>query len=95
MVGLAQIRDLMLIILAIESFVVGVLLILVLWQVWQLIKLLRQEIIPLVDTTKESVEQVSTTTLFVGRSVAAPFVWMRSWVAGVREAWRTVRRGAK
>ncbi|MDQ7029731.1 MAG: hypothetical protein Q9O62_08120 [Ardenticatenia bacterium] len=95
MVGLAQIRDLMLIILAIESFVVGVLLILVLWQVWQLVKLLRQEIIPLVDTTKDSVEQVSTTTVFVGRSVAAPFIWMRGWAAGVREAWRMVRHRPK
>ncbi len=91
LVQLSQIRDLMLIILALQSFVVGILLVLVLWQTWKLIKLLRQEVIPLLDTTKESVEQVSNTTVFVGRSVAAPFVRLQAWAAGIREALRAAR----
>lgn len=84
-------RDFFIILLALESLVVGILLVLVLWQVWKLVQLLREEIIPLLDTTKESVDQVTNTTVFVGRSAAAPFVKARSVVAGIREALRSAR----
>lgn len=84
-------RDFFIILLALESLVVGILLMLVLWQIWKLIQLLREEVIPLLDTTKDSVEQVTNTSVFVGRSAAAPFVKARSVVAGIREALRSAR----
>ena len=84
-------RDFFIILLALESLVVGILLMLVLWQVWKLIQLLREEVIPLLDTTKDSVEQVTNTSVFVGRSAAAPFVKARSVVTGIREALRSAR----
>lgn len=94
-ISIASVRDFFIILLALESLVVGILLALVLWQVWKLIKLLRQEIIPLLDTTKDSVDQVTNTSVFVSQSMAAPFVKMRAWAAGIREALRTARGNPK
>lgn len=87
----ATIRDIFIIILAIESLAVGVFLILMTWQLWQLIKLLRNEVIPLLDTTKETVEQVKHTTTFVGQSVAGPIISATGFIAGVREIVQTLR----
>jgi hypothetical protein len=87
----ANIRDITLILLALESLVVGGLLILLVWQLYQLIKLLRGEVVPLLNTTKESVEQLKTTTAFVTQSVAAPVIGARSMAAGVKEALQILR----
>src|SRR5687767_5890691 len=66
----ASVRDVLLVVLAIESLFVGAFLLLMLWQVYQLIRLLREEVIPLLNTTKETVEHVKHTTTFVGQSVS-------------------------
>lgn len=87
----ANFRDVLIILLAIESVVVGVFLLLMLWQLYQLIKLLRDEVIPLIGTTKETVEQVQHTTTFVGQSVAAPIIGLTGLVAGVKETVDTLR----
>ena len=89
------VRDILIIVLALESIVLGIFLGLVLWQIWKLVKLIREEVTPLLDTTKESVEEITHTTQFVGRSVAAPFVKAQAWAAGLREAVRTVRESRR
>ena len=62
-----------------------------LWQLYQLIKLLREEVIPLLNTTKETVEQVKHTTTFVGQSVAAPVITVSGFLAGAKAMVDTVR----
>ncbi|MGH2542882.1 MAG: hypothetical protein ACRDIB_08800, partial [Ardenticatenaceae bacterium] len=78
----ASVRDILLIVLAIESLFVGAFLLLMLWQLYQLVKLLREEIIPLLNTTKDTVEQVKHTTTFVGQSVSAPIISVVGLFAG-------------
>ncbi|MDQ4075272.1 MAG: hypothetical protein M3220_03400 [Chloroflexota bacterium] len=87
----AAIRDLLIIILAIESIFVGAFLLLMIWQLYQLIRLLREEIIPLLHTTQETVEHVKHTTTFVGQSVSAPIISVAGMVAGVKEMVDTLR----
>lgn len=87
----ANIRDITLILLALESLVIGGLMILLVWQIYQLIKLLRGEVVPLLNTTTETVEQLKTTSTFVTQSVAAPVISLRGFAAGVREAVQTIR----
>jgi hypothetical protein len=87
----ADIRDFLIILLAIESIIIGGLLMMMLWQLFQLIKVLRDEIIPLLTTTRETVDQVKHTTTFVGQTAAAPFISLLGFVAGVREMVDTLR----
>jgi heme/copper-type cytochrome/quinol oxidase subunit 2 len=84
-------RDILIIILAIESIVVFVFLGLMIWQLYQLIKLLREEVIPLINTTKDTVEQVKHTTTFVGQSVAAPVISVSGFLAGAKAMIDTAR----
>lgn len=87
----ANFRDVLIIFLAIESIVIGVFLILMIYQLYQLIMLLRKEVIPLIQTTKETVEQVQHTTTFVGQSVAAPVVTVSGFLAGTKAMVDTLR----
>lgn len=87
----ASIRDILIIILAIESILVGAFLLLMLWQLYQLVKLLRDEVIPLLNSTKETVEQVKHTTTFVGQSVSAPIISAAGMAAGAKAMVDTLR----
>ena len=51
----ANFRDLLIIILAIESMMIGMGLLLMLWQIYKLIVLLREEVMPLIHSTKQTV----------------------------------------
>lgn len=84
-------RDILIILLAIESIVVFVFLGMMIWQLYQLIKLLREEVIPLINTTKDTVEQVKHTTTFVGQSVAAPVISVSGFLAGAKAMIDTAR----
>ena len=84
-------RDILIILLAIESIVVFAFLGIMLWQMYQLIKLLRDEVIPLINTTKDTVEQVKHTTTFVGQSVAAPVISVTGLLAGTKAMVDTLR----
>ena len=66
----ANLRDLLVIVLAFEFIVIASAMLFMVWQLYQLIMLLRNEILPLIHTTKDTVEQVKHTTTFIGQSVA-------------------------
>ncbi len=83
---LADLRDVSIILLAIESIIIGVILLLLLWQVRLLVLLLRDEIRPILKDTQETTQTVQSTTRFVGKRVAKPFVNAISVMAGVRGA---------
>lgn len=87
----ANLRDFLIILLAIETMFVFGFFGVMLWQLYQLIKLLREEVIPLLNTTKETVEQVKHTTTFVGQSVAAPVISISGFLAGAKAMVDTVR----
>jgi H+/Cl- antiporter ClcA len=87
----ANLRDITIILVALESLAIGGLLIVLVWQMYQLVKLLRTEIIPLLNTTTETVDQLKNTSTFVTQSVAGPIITMRGVAAGIREAIQTLR----
>jgi ABC-type sulfate transport system permease component len=87
---LADLRDVSIILLALESIVIGVILLLLLWQLRLLVLLLRDEIGPILQNTQETTQTVQSTTKFVGKRVAKPFVGTISFMAGVRGALRAV-----
>jgi len=83
---LANLRDFSIILLALESIIIGVILLLLLWQVRLLVLLLRDEIRPILKDTQETTQTVQSTTKFVGKRVAKPFVSTISFAAGIRSA---------
>ena len=84
--NLGTVRDLSIIILALESLVVGVLLGVLIVQVTRLIRMLRDEVMPILYSTQETLGTVRGTTTFVSDRVVQPVVKLSSYSAGVRQA---------
>ncbi len=100
----AVIKDISIIILALESIVVLLLLGVVIGMLWWLIQTLEKKITPILDTTSETVNNVSETvntvrgtTTFVSDTVVSPIIKVVSYASGVKKAiqtltkWRSMR----
>lgn len=83
---LAAARDVSIILVAIESIVIGVLLSVLVIQLARLSKLLREELLPILAATQDTVGTVRGTTTFVGDHVVQPVVTISSYAAGARGA---------
>jgi hypothetical protein len=83
---MATARDVAIIILALESIIIGILLAFLILQLQALIRLLREEIQPILDSVNETASTVRGTTAFVSDTVVSPV--MR--VAGVISALRRI-----
>jgi hypothetical protein len=80
----AQIRDWAIIILAVESIVIGIALIALAIQMYSLIRLVRDEIKPMLESTNETANTVRGTTLFVSETVVSPVVNILSYFSALR-----------
>ena len=85
---MAAVRDLAIILLAVESLVIGVVLIILVWEIRNLAKLLREEIKPILDSADETVRTVRGTTVFVSDTFVNPMVRVSGFVTGVTQAVR-------
>lgn len=70
----ATIRDIAIIIIAVQSIVIGVLIGVLIWQIWRLVKILQTEIKPIIDDTQATVNTVRGTATFVGDTVVEPVI---------------------
>lgn len=70
----ATIRDIAIIIIAIQTIVIGVLLGVLIWQIWRLVKLLQTEIKPILRDTQQTVTTVRGTASFVSNQVVDPVI---------------------
>jgi hypothetical protein len=88
----AFVRDLAIILLAVESLVIGVVLIILVWEIRSLAKLLREEIKPILDSADETARTLRGTTAFVSDTFVNPMVRASSFTAGVVQALRILAR---
>ena len=93
------IRDISVIVLALESIVVLLLLGVVIGMLWWLIQTLERKITPILDTTNETVKNVSETvntvrgtTTFVSDTVVSPIIKVVSYATGVKRAVQTLTK---
>lgn len=86
-------RDIAIIILAVESIVIGALLAILVIQVIRLIRMMREEVLPILNSTQETVGTVKGTATFVSDRVVQPIVKVASYTAGAREAIKTLFEG--
>jgi len=88
----AFVRDLAIILLAIESLIVGIVLIVLVWEVRNLAKLLREEIKPILESADETARTVRGTTVFVSENLVNPVVRVSGFASGVMQALRILAR---
>jgi hypothetical protein len=79
----AVIRDIFLIALAFVSFLIGILLLVLVFQLQSLIALLRNEIKPMLTNANQTVNAVRGTASFVSDNLVKPTIGFASFVAGV------------
>ncbi len=91
--ALADVRDIAIVILAVESIVVGILLILLLWQLRSLTQLLEEEVKPMLDALQETIGTVKGTTSLVSETIVSPAVKISGFVAGLRRALEVMLTG--
>jgi hypothetical protein len=81
----AVLRDVFIIVLALESIVVGTLLSILIFQIHNLTRLLKEEIKPILDSTNETVSTVRGTATFVSENVVSPMIEAASYVSAARK----------
>lgn len=82
---LTAIRDVAIILLAVESLVIGVLLVILLLEIRSLARLLRDEVRPILASAQETMGTVRGTTTIVSQYIVSPVARVASFIAGLRE----------
>lgn len=83
-------RDAAIILVAFETLLIGLLLIVLTIQVQALVALLRDEIRPMLETINDTLATVRGTTQFVSHHVVSPTIQAASLLAGVRRVLREI-----
>ena len=78
-----RIRDVFIIVVALESLVIGVALIVLIVQLASLINLLQNEVRPILKATTETVNNLRGTAEFLGENVVEPVIKLNSYLAGL------------
>lgn len=79
----AQLRDVMIIFLALQSVLTGFVLVILLVQLARLINLLQNEIKPILESTNDTVNHLRGTTTFLGDNLVEPVIKMNEYLAGL------------
>ncbi|HVN15891.1 MAG TPA: hypothetical protein VMT73_09150 [Anaerolineales bacterium] len=79
-----RIRDIFIIVVALESLVIGVALIVLIIQLASLINLLQNEVRPILHATSETVNNLRGTAEFLGENVIEPVIKLNTYLAGLQ-----------
>lgn len=78
-----KIRDIFIIVVALESLVIGVALIVLIVQLASLINLLQNEVRPILKATTDTVNNLRGTAEFLGENVVEPVIKLNGYLAGI------------
>ncbi|NWG34741.1 MAG: hypothetical protein HXY42_09885 [Chloroflexi bacterium] len=78
-----KIRDIFIIVVALESLVIGVALIVLIVQMASLINLLQNEVRPILKATNDTVNNLRGTAEFLGENVVEPVIKLNGYLAGL------------
>lgn len=78
----AIVRDLFIIFVTLELFIIGALLTVLVWQVYTLTRMMQQEIKPMLTATQETIGTVRGAATFMSDQMVQPAIKMSSKVAG-------------
>lgn len=80
-----QVRDIFIIVLALESLLLGVALIILVIQVAVLTNLIQNEVKPILASTKETISTLKGTSKFISERAIKPILSVSSFVAGSKK----------
>jgi membrane-anchored glycerophosphoryl diester phosphodiesterase (GDPDase) len=88
-----EVRDIVIILLAIESLVIGGVTLFLLYQLIMLVTLLREELMPLIQSAQETVNSARGTTVYVSRKIVVPSAKAATTVARLQAMARVLFKG--
>jgi Flp pilus assembly protein protease CpaA len=91
----ALIRDIAIIVLALESLIIGVLLILLILQIRSLAKMLQEEVQPILESASETATTVRGTTVFISDTFVKPFIRAAGYASAVNRVMRVLARSKR
>lgn len=80
----AQIRDIFIIFMALESVIIGIALVILIIQLSSLINLLQNEIRPIINSTSETVNTLKGTATFMSNNLSEPVIKVNQFLAMIR-----------
>lgn len=86
----SQVRDIFIIVLVLESFLIGAALIILIIQLALLSNLLQNEIRPILSSTKETIRTVKGTSQFISERAVRPIVSIGGILAGGRKLFEII-----
>ncbi len=86
----SQVRDIFIIILVLESFLIGAALIILIIQLALLSNLIQNEIRPILSSTKETIRTVKGTSQFITERAVRPIVSIGGMLAGGRKLFEII-----
>ena len=95
MSGVALIRDIAIILLAVESLVIGVILIVLALQIRGLTKMLEEEIQPILESTKDTATTVRGTTVFLSNTFVKPMINAVGYASAANRVMSVLARGKR
>jgi len=81
----ANVRDVMIIFMALEFVVIGAALVVLMFQLAVLTNMLQHEIKPILDSTNETINTIRGTTTFLSDNLVEPVVKLNSYMAAVSQ----------
>jgi predicted tellurium resistance membrane protein TerC len=81
----ANVRDVMIIFMALEFIFIGAALVVLMFQLAVLTNMLRHEIKPILDSTSETINTVRGTTTFLSENLVEPVVKLNSYLAAITQ----------
>jgi len=79
-----KIRDVFIIVVALETLIIGVALVVLIVQLASLINLLQNEVRPILNATSETVNTLRGTVEFLGEEVIEPVMQLSGYLAGLK-----------
>jgi hypothetical protein len=95
MSGVALIRDIAIILLAVESLVIGAILIVLALQIRGLTKMLEEEVQPILESTKETATTVRGTTVFLSNTFVKPLINAVGYASAANRVMSVLARGKR
>ncbi len=90
-----KVRDIFIIFMAFESFIIGITLIILMFQLARLINLLQNEIKPIINSTSETVNTLRGTTVFLSNNLVEPVMKLNEYMAAFQKMLKLVGLGKK
>jgi hypothetical protein len=81
--NVGKIRDIFIIFMALESLIIGIVLVILIVQLAVLINLIQNEIKPILQATNETVSTLKGTTTFISNNLTEPVIKLNEYLAGL------------